>query len=429
MASAGLALYGVKLTVPLWRAAPGWDEWALVLFYRDWVENTVGFRDLLAQHHEHRIPFTRLLFLIDFHFFRGQNVFAHWVNLVSYLGIGAALGLVASRQAPDRAERLLIVAFAVALALAPIQIANLVYAFQLQMSLVCLFALTAFFATARLSSPIGPRGYWAYAALAGVSAICAAYSSANGVIATAMTLILAWVLPIGWPARLTITAAAALALAGFFHGFQFLEHSQTLPFTSFGDATANLAQFVLAFLGSLLQKRGLEAAVGLGIAGAAAWIAAGVWSIVRWRRGTLDPSVIALMALATFALATAVMIGIARGSHGPRQALFTRYATFGVVFFASLVGLAWRAAGLTAESCRRKIVVSAVGAALLLQAYRLPGEYQYLAWLAGHIDVATAELRAGRFDPEHVKYLYQTPEFVRPHIEFLRAHRLSFFAD
>jgi hypothetical protein len=130
---------------------------------------------------------------------------------------------------------------------------------------------------------------------------------------------------------------------------------------------------------------------------------------VLWRRGILDPSVITLMALATFALATAVMIAIARGSHGARQMLFTRYATFGVVFFASLVGLAWRAAGRAGVSCRWKIVAAAVGAALLLQAYRLPGEYQYLAWLVGHIDVATAELRAGRFDPEHVKFLYQLP--------------------
>jgi hypothetical protein len=272
-----LPLYGVKLTVPLWRAAPGWDEWALVLFYRDWIENTVGLGDFLAQYLEHRIPFTRLLFLIDFHFFRGQNLFAHWVNLVSYMGLGAALGLVASREASDRAERVLFVAFAVALTLAPIQIANLVHAFQIQMSLVCLFALIAFFATARLASPIGPRGHWAHAAIAGVSAICAAYSSANGAIATAMTLMLAWVLSIGWPARLTITAAAVLGLVGFFYGFEFPPHSQALPFPGVAEAAANFAQFVLAFLGSLLQKRGLDAAICLGIAGAAAWIVASIW--------------------------------------------------------------------------------------------------------------------------------------------------------
>jgi hypothetical protein len=38
-------------------------------------------------------------------------------------------------------------------------------------------------------------------------------------------------------------------------------------------------------------------------------------------------------------------------------------------------------------------------------------------------------LRAGKFDPEHVKALYPDVEHVRPMIELLRARRRAFFAD
>jgi hypothetical protein len=122
LASAGLAAYGIKLAVSLWRAVPGFDDWSCVQLYRAWSEGTAGFGDFLAPHYEHRIPFTRLLFLIDFHYFRGRLAFAHVTNLVSYAALGATLGWVASRGASQWGERVLLVAAAVAFALAPAQV-------------------------------------------------------------------------------------------------------------------------------------------------------------------------------------------------------------------------------------------------------------------------------------------------------------------
>jgi hypothetical protein len=49
---------------------------------------------------------------------------------------------------------------------------------------------------------------------------------------------------------------------------------------------------------------------------------------------------------------------------------------------------------------------------------------------AALVDSITEELRAGRFDPEHVVEIYRPgAKFILPHIEFLRARRLSIFAD
>jgi hypothetical protein len=343
LASAGLAAYGIKLAVSLWRATPDFDDWSCVHLYRAWSEGSASAWDFLAPHYEHRIPFTRLLFVIDFHYFRGRLAFAHVTNLVSYAALGATLGWVASRGASQWAERALLVATAVAFALAPVQVFNLVYAFQLQMSLVCLSALVAFFAAARLAAPTTPGRHVAYVALAAVATVLSTYSSANGVAATVLTVALAWVLSIGWGARLIITAAAALALASFFHGFHIhpvtLPQMHPLPYS--GADLMSYLGFACALLGSIAQQRGVDAAVYLGLAGLTIWAAIAVWSLVLWRRRALDAALVTLMALATFAVATAFMIAMARGLNGVQQALLTRYGTFSAVFFVALLGSAW----------------------------------------------------------------------------------------
>ena len=389
----------------------------------------MSFWDFLAPHFEHRIPFTRLLFLIDFHYFRGRLAFAHVTNLVSYAALGATLGWVASRGAAQWAERALLAAAAVAFALAPVQVFNLVYPFQLQMSLVCLSALAAFFATARLAAPTTPGRHAAYAALAAVAAILSTYSSANGVVATVMTIVLAWALTIGWGARLVITAAAVLALASFFYGFQV--HPDTvrqmhLPQT--GEGLMSYLGFMCALLGSIAQQRGIDAAVYLGIAGLAVWAAIAVWSLVLWRRRALDTALITLVALATFAVATALMIAMARGLNGVHQALLTRYGTFSVVFFVSLLGSAWQLAG-AARYWPLKVLIAGIGANLLVASYRVPLELRILTLHVAEVDRAVADLRAGRQDTEPVRKFLSDPERLRPAVEFLRARRLSVFTD
>jgi hypothetical protein len=442
LAAAGLAAHGVKLAISLWRATPDLDDWSGVQFYYLWIGGAATLGDLLAPHFEHRIPFTRLLFLIDLHSFRGRMAFAHGANLASYAALGATLGLVASLDARQMAERALIVATSVAFMLAPVQIFNLVYPFQLQMSLVCLFALLAFFATARLASPTTPGQYCTYVALAAVAAILAPFSSANGVIATVMTATLAWALSIGWRARVIITTSAALALAGFFHGFQIHPDStaQLHPPPITGDAMTSFLGFLCTLLGSIGQYTllgsigryyGPDAAMHLGVAGLAAWAAIVVASIVLWHRGTLDTTLIALTALATFAVGTALMIAFARGMNGLQQALFTRYGTFSAVFFASLLGCTWQLIGRAPAACHRtlKILVIVVGAKLLVDGYRLPLEFHALTVRVARVETAINDLRAGRYNTEPVRQFLGNPEGLRPLVEFLRARRLAFFAD
>jgi hypothetical protein len=152
--------------------------------------------------------------------------------------------------------------------------------------------------------------------------------------------------------------------------------------------------------------------------------------ILRVRSGyPFDPSSCALVALATLAIATAAMTALGRAGMGPQQALSGRYATWSVLFWVSLAGAAWRLADAAAHP-RLKIATIGVAAWLLALSY-LSGRpfVAYARNSAASLDLATAELRAGRIVPEHLGHVHPKLDTILPHLEFLRARRLSIFAD
>jgi hypothetical protein len=149
---------------------------------------------------------------------------------------------------------------------------------------------------------------------------------------------------------------------------------------------------------------------------------------VLWRRRSLDTALIAVMALATFSVATALMIAMARGHNGIQQALLTRYGTFSAVFLVALLGAGWQLAG-AARYWPLKVLIAGIGANLLVASYRVPLEFRLLTLHVAEVDRAVVDLRAGRYDTEPVRKFLLDPEGLRPAVEFLRARRLSFFAD
>jgi hypothetical protein len=342
------------------------------------------------------------------------------------------LGLVASRRALLFAERILAVSACVAFTLAPIQIYNLVYPFQIQMSLVCLFALTAFFATARLMEPTTPCSYWLWTILASLAVLFATFSSANGILAAGIAAAIAWFLPIRWSGRLTITGAATLSTVLFIAGFKVHPESTSqlhpLPATP-AEAFAVL-RYVCALLGSVVQPEGLNAATIMGTVSLAFWAAIAVWFVTQWHRRNLDATLTALMALSTFAVTTAFLIAFARGMNGPQQALFTRYGTFSAVFCASILGFLWQAASRNGKLCLPlKLCIVLAGADIIVRSYQLPIEFYQLSVRASRMDHATLEMKVGRLDSEAVRLLFPDAEGMRPAIEFLKMHGLSFFAE
>ena len=60
-------------------------------------QGALSFSDIIAPHNEHRIPLTRLAFLTDFIFFQGRSRLIYPLVLLAHVGLGAAIGLVATR--------------------------------------------------------------------------------------------------------------------------------------------------------------------------------------------------------------------------------------------------------------------------------------------------------------------------------------------
>jgi hypothetical protein len=171
--------YGVALAIQLWRVLPFWDQWEAVKAYRAWTAGALSFLDLVAQHNEHRLPLTKLAFLVDFAFFQGRSTFTHSLLLLVHVGLGATLGLVATRGL-TASERTLGVAAGMAFLVAPVQIGNLTLPFHLSWAASGLFALGAFLWTARLAGPMPHGARASIVALAAASTVLAVYASANG---------------------------------------------------------------------------------------------------------------------------------------------------------------------------------------------------------------------------------------------------------
>src|SRR6266849_7948047 len=156
--AAAFAIYEISLAVRLWRVLPYMDQWEAISFYQSWTTHQHSLLDLLLmQHNEHRLPLTRLGFLVDFAFFQARSTFVFPLLLFAHVTLGAGLGFVAT-QGRQAGERALATAIGVAFMVSPLQIENLVQPFHLQWAACGLFSLVALCWTAQLSETDGETG-------------------------------------------------------------------------------------------------------------------------------------------------------------------------------------------------------------------------------------------------------------------------------
>ena len=260
------------------------------------------------------------------------------------------------------------------------------------------------------------------------------YAMANGLIAPVIAVALALSLRAN---RITVALIAFVAtgifVAYFWHWTLPRHHAELLPSGSRIGSLWQIVAHSLVLLGAPGLLLGSIATGVLGLAGFALWLAllVAVWQQIRLTRAQ-DANLIALFALATFVLGTAVMIALGRAGAGLGQALSTRYATFSLVFWLAVLGAMWRwRTNALGESslgfARRAILVLAVGlSAFVYGSWRRVVE----SWRTqvSVSDQATADLLAGQFDRALMTRIYPHVDRLAPAIEFLRHEKLSIFA-
>jgi len=401
------------------------DQWEMVTFYQAWLDDRQPRLSLLlAQHNDHRLPFTRLAFLADYAIFQARSILVAPLLLLVQTGLGAALGWLAT-QGRAAGERALAAALGVAAMLAPLHIENLALPFNLQWPLCGLLSLAAVHLAARLAGAAEFRP--ATVLLCAIAIVGSVYSSANGIATAACVVAMTFALPVTAMHRVLITAVAVAAIATYVPGFAFPEHHKPV-FISFAS-TDTFRQFFLylgAYLGSFAHHFGTKAAVLTGLSGLCGWLALTL-ILALYRRQTFssDPAAVALLFLAAAAIASAAMTAFGRLGFGLEQAQSSRYAAWALLFWLCLLGAVYR---LTADLIWAKAAVLLGTVAIIVMSFisgqKPLAEGRVVAQMLGR---TSAAILSG--EPANLQPLYPDARSVAQRIEFLRLHGLSIFAE
>ena len=316
------ALGGYRYFSPI----PYWDQW----------DSYIGFYERLQQgpfaafwgwHTQHRIVFSKLLFLLDIELFGGWNIFTVVMNYVLLLGVGLViwheyrLGRVKDGALSNQQSPWLIVGLIFGFLFAWCQFENLKSGFQSPFIAVYLFALLAFAAYSRPEHP------FRRVALAILFSWLATISMGNG-IATFVVLIGQGIL-----LRRPWKEAAAFAVVGivtaiiYFQGYH--NHLPHPPVSSLERALA-LLWYVVIFLGNPfyfaadfpVPSTSLSAAAGL----CYLLVASQVIGVLFFRR-QITPWRAFLAAIIAMVVAAAAGAASGRWMLGLPSAMASRYTT------------------------------------------------------------------------------------------------------
>ncbi|MBI2217410.1 MAG: hypothetical protein HYU51_08940 [Candidatus Rokubacteria bacterium] len=358
------------------------DHWDMVpLLDRD-AAGTLAFRDLWAQHNEHRYLLPWLVMLGLARLTRWNILTELLLNVaVSLLALALLAGLVhraCRERAPALAPWLVLAASLMTFSL--VKWENWLWGLSQPAFMSALAACATVSALAWRGPTITG------AALSTLAAAAGALSFANG-------LVLLAVVPVGlaldprgpWRQRSRLVVAtvvasgaiAALYLAGLRHP---AKHPS--PWLVAGDPLG-FAAYVLTYLGAPLGWPSAARSLAWGAIGAAALVAATAW---LWSRvPAARPAVLPFMLLALYVAGSASMVGVGRLGMGVAQAVSSRYTTISSLLWVSVavaVALAV-AAALDAGRASRRVLLAVLAPVVLVL-------------LAAAASYASAWNRAGR---------------------------------
>jgi hypothetical protein len=283
-----------------------------------------------AQHNEHRIVVPRLLFWADMRWFGGVNLVTITANVLLHIGV-AAIFLLAYVRYGLRRHSLPGVAGVVLLAsMAWMQDDNFNWGFQVQFTLVYLFAMLAFLAYARGVNRNGAG--WQVVAFG--SATLAMLSMANGVLVFPLLALAAVVSRSGMLRVAAAAMATVVAWTAYFHGY-----AQPAYHAGLADGLVHhpfgVVHYALAFLGS--PAAFLGARMGTAAACGAVMVLASAWVVVQLLRPlALTAYRLFLVLVLGFTLLAAFSAALGRFDLGIATALSSRYTTPALIAWTAL---------------------------------------------------------------------------------------------
>jgi hypothetical protein len=413
---------------------PFWDQWELVPLLEKTSAHQLTWRDLWAQHNEHRLVLPRLAML-------ALARCTHW-DLRAELGVIlllacaefallVALILRTVRPISPAWSALVLVVSLLVFTLA--QTENWIWGWQLQIWFVTCAAVLCAWLVVRWD------GGWRGVAWMLLASLAAVLSFANG-------LLLLCLLPAALLVRrgdhgrrrlgppLVVGMVAAVAVVTYAIGYQRPAQIPAVP-SSIWSRPLECARYTVTFLGAVLGAPDATAAGRWGTVGVLAFAACLAWLWTRWpdRREVLLPWIL----LAVYAVASGVVTAIGRLGYGVDQALAPRYVSISLLFWVAFSVLATltmvELSSMHLGAVRGGVLAIGLAMVLVLASRGFAG-----AWIRGHEVIVwhAARLRRDRTCVLHYDQapdscfaeLYPDPVLARQRSAYLASHGIGPFA-
>ena len=407
--AAGFVAVALETVVRATRSLPFWDQWEV-------LTTSQALASPFAQHNEHRIAVSRLVFAMDTAFFHGTSHTTVAVTFVLAMLLALAIGRVAVPAREDRAGRALATSFALCTITSLRAWENFTWSFEVPFLSVYVAAVIAFVAIA------DPRARRRTLLLALAATGVASYSIANGIFVGPLVVVLA--LLARRPRSHVAFAGVAVAalIAGYMHGYV-STHGHTDPVESITERPLRVVRYLCVYLGSPINRHASVATV-IGAFGiiATTWLGGSI-VLRRERRASIGYVLPALVAL-TFG--TGFITALGRSDFGLAQAGSSRYATTALLFWTTLI-----LDRITMTYARRprafRSWVAIACAVVVVLAVVTPRARSRAFRRSFRILLAESSILANANDFEALHGVYESPDVLIPRIGVLRAERLSIF--
>jgi hypothetical protein len=417
--SAGIA--SAYIVISTYSPLPHWDEWAL--FDHLATGNAWSLTWLWAQHNEHRIFVTKLLFLIDVQFFHGTQIFLltsiFLVQLLQAALLSFSLWTLGHIRGSAWRVGTGLIAYCI---LCPTQQENLIWGFQSQ------FVIPAAMATLSILSLLmfckhatEQRRVFLWISIA--AAAVATWSLANGMLLWAILLLVVILLREKLSTILLLIAVAAANVSLYFFHYHRPTPESDIAISS--RSVVEILRYIAVYLGSTWVRHSSGwLAVVLGTIG----ICAGLITVLRVlrQRGTRSMLMFELSLLMLLCILTATITASGRLHLGLEQATASRYQTFALLFWCSL-GLA-----LMLQVSRNPAKLNLFSAFLLALMLGFATQVRLplidAQWHQHRLTGISQVLLTGVHDPAVLADGYPDPQVVLRAAQYMREHRLSIFA-
>lgn len=403
---------------------PYWDMWGEISFVAHPTGSVLHW--LWAQHNEHRILLPKLVMMIDYHLFRGRDIFSLALSFATQF-VGIALLLWVFRVwGGMRGPALRTLAGLAALCFfSTSQWENFVSGFQITFTFVGVFFMLAIIAL--LLSRQQPAQFeggreWGYVVAAVLAGVASTYSAANGVLV--------------WPVLVTVAIAqhsrkrvitfissfAVVTLFSYlYHYVSPPQHAN--PLVSIRHPLLMLL-YMSKYVGSPLNWGHPLLATVVGATGLFAAVLA--IAVIFFRPAKRSISML-MGSLLLFVLGSAFLTALGRLSFGTDQAFSGRYETFSLLLWLALGALVLKLAAQrsTSATIALQIVILLI---MSLASLRLPHPLAEARQRAVNSNAATIALITGVYDKPVLQMVYPVADVPWQGAHDMKQQGTSMFA-